>query len=122
MSVMIIGRESFERIGKYMTLRASEEFAVAELNEWHEVNQRNFAKRYREDYEGPLFDMNEVNFVQVAIPSAVQVVSDLDSLIYNCMDCMSDHLAYGRMVNFRDRIKATEEYRVTRQFKDQVKY
>ncbi|MGG3573239.1 hypothetical protein ABES80_12255 [Bacillus gobiensis] len=125
MSVMVIDKEYFERIGKFFTLTMSEDRAKELCHSLSELNVRNYCERYNEPFtEGLEFQANELNFSEVAIPSAVQVMSDLKAIHYNCID-------YGEKINknvlndLKDRISRLErspEYQLTKQYAESVKY
>lgn len=128
MSVMIINEETFQRIGKFMSLRNKNIKAVyKKLESWHELNLKNYCKRYErhgEVFEGLEFEAKNFKFDYIPIPSAVQVMSDLNGLYYNCCD-------YGNEINMEamneleaeiKKVSTLKEYELTKQFSDDVAF
>lgn len=123
MSVMILEKDMFVRIGKYLSLSYGDEQVVKLLKGFLELNQQNYAVRYKEEFSGvPTYQFSDVTFSFEPIPSAVQVHSDIGRLIYNCID-------YGDEINpslieylesERARIERSAEYEATKRFQRHV--
>ncbi|MGG3623113.1 hypothetical protein ABES25_06060 [Bacillus gobiensis] len=103
----------------------SEDRAKELCHSWSKLNARNYCERYNEPFvEGLEFEATELNFSEVAIPSAVQVMSDMKAVHYNCID-------YGEEINEEallkltariERLERSPEYQLTKQYVDSVKY
>lgn len=125
MSVMVMGKEYYERIGKYLSLRMSEERSQELCLKWHELNLRNYVERYKhhgEKFEGLEFE--ELNFSRVGIPSAVQVHSDLRAVYYNCIDYGEeiDPEALSKLEEYIKLVENSEEYHITKRYEEQVAF
>lgn len=125
MSVMVMGKEHFERIGKYLSLTMSERRAEELCLRWHELNLKNFVERYKhhgETFEGLEFE--RLDFSRVGIPSAVQVHSDLRGVYYNCIDYGEEIDPEGlkKLENIVKRVENSKEYQITKHFEDYVAF
>lgn len=128
MSVMVINEDNFKRIGKFMSLRNKNiELLCKTLDSWHELNIRNYCKRYEhhgEEFNGLEFQSSGFDFTRIPIPSAVQVVSDLRGLLYNCdeygMDINPE--AFTQLKMELVKVELLPEYKVTKEFVDSVVY
>lgn len=128
MSVMVINEENFKRIGKFMSLRRNDKEGLRKtLDSWHELNIRNYCKRYDhhgEKFKGLEFHAKDFNYYDIPIPAAVQVMSDLKGLLYNCIEYGSkiDPEALTKLKMEITAISLMDEYKATKQFEDDVAY
>lgn len=126
MSVMIISENVLKRIGKYLNLRTYETSKTTEnLQAWHELNIKNYCEAYKshgEVYEGALYDTESFDYSLIPIPSAIQVMSDLSGLHYNCVDYGEDinEKAFKSLTNEINKILEYDDYKATVRFEDDV--
>ena len=123
MSVMILEKDMFVRIGKHLSLKHEEKDVVKLLNGFLELNQRNYAARYREEYSGvPTYQFNDVTFRFEPISSAVQVHSDIGRLIYNCIDYGDtiNPVLLEYLENEKTRIEQSAEFEATKRYQRYV--
>lgn len=127
MSVMVINEGQLSRVGKFLSLSMTDEKALELTLQWHKLNLKNFAERYKEHgeyYDGPEVNPHEWSLSEVAIPASVQAVSDMEALYYNCIDYGRDidEEALEQLYKAIERVKSSKEYQLTEHLESQVKY
>lgn len=121
--VRLVDEEYFDRIGKYMSLREDACDVRDRLERWSNLNYQNYSKRYGENLMTYHIDADSIDFSRVAIPSAVQVVSDISTLYYNCIDYgyQLEPLIMREIADYRDTVVSGDEYPTVSMYSDYVK-
>lgn len=121
--VRLVDEEYFDRIGKYMSLREDACDVRDRLERWSNLNYQNYSKRYGENLMTYHIDADSIDFSRIAIPSSVQVVSDISTLYYNCIDYgyQLEPLIMREIADYRDTVVSGDEYPTVSMYSDYVK-
>ncbi|GAJ40305.1 hypothetical protein [Saccharococcus caldoxylosilyticus] len=88
MSVMLIGQETFERVGKFLKAwkGESDEVIFARLVKWESLNRQNFERRYSEPVNFPEMQIRSINISLQPLISPEQMLKSLQFIHYQCCD------------------------------------
>lgn len=88
MSVMLIGKETFERVGKFFKVwkGESDERILNRLSKWESYNRQNYELRYSEKVEYPPTDYKMINLSFQPLISPEQMLNSLQFIHYQCCD------------------------------------
>lgn len=125
MSVMLIKKETFLRVGKYISLTRPENEAKALVAKFCEFNIRTYEKRYGErvadvEHLSPAM----VDFSDVPLAAGIQIDTDFGAIMYNCSDYAEylDPTTWTTLKRLRKELQATDFYKVSKKYDDYTTY
>lgn len=105
MSVILIDKETFERVGKFFLAWKGEsgERILRRLSEWEKYNRKNFELRYSENLENPPTNFKLEDLSSHPLISPEQMYKSLDFIKYQCID-------YANEIDEEDTLNLINDY------------
>lgn len=125
MSVMLINRDTFLRVGKYLTITMEEEKAKELVSRFSKFNIKTYEKRYGERVsESEYISPESIKFYTVPLASGIQLDSDFGAIMYNCSDYAEDIdiNAWRMLESFRNALQKTDFYKVSKAYDEYTTY
>ena len=125
MSVMLINRDTFLRVGKYLTISMGVEEAKELVSRFSKFNINTYEKRYGERVDKSEYILPEsIKFYEVPLASGIQLDNDFGAIMYNCSDYAEDidPDTWEMLSTLREALRKTEFFIISKEYSDHVTY
>lgn len=122
MTAKIVDIENLKRIGKFLSLTIADGLAREKVLKYHKLNVMNYNKVHETQYYGTKYKIEDIQLINVPLISSVQAVSDLETLLSNCLDygLELNEQVYTEMMQQIQAFKEHYDYETMKQYNNHI--